>query len=207
MESRAMDLKETYNRIAGDWHRDHRQDDWWIEGTNKFISFLQKGDLVLDVGCGAGIKSKYLTEKGLRVVGIDFSKKMIEIAKREAPSGTFVVLDLKKADKLEYLFDGIFMQAVLLHIPKQEVAGRLKEVAERLKKGGYLYVAVKEKKPQGIEEETKIENDYGYSYERFFSYFTVDEIESYLRSVGLEIVFSAVDFFRNTSWIQVIGRK
>jgi hypothetical protein len=110
-------------------------------------------------------------------------------------------------DKLEYLFDGIFMQAVLLHIPKKEVADDLRKVTEKLKKGGYLYIAVKEKKPHGEEEEIKIESDYSYSYERFFSYFTVDEIELYLHNLGLEIVFSKVDSSGNTNWIQVIARK
>jgi len=89
-----MNLKETYDKIAEDWHSDHKKDDWWIEETDKFISYLSKGDLVLDVGCAGGIKSKYLMQKGLNVVGIDFSEKMIEIAKREFPNGEFLVKDL-----------------------------------------------------------------------------------------------------------------
>jgi SAM-dependent methyltransferase len=202
-----MDLKETYNQIAEDWHQDHRQDDWWFKGTDKFISFLQKGDLILDVGCGTGTKSKYLIGRGLKVVGIDFSEKMINIAKREVPLGTFFVLDLNEINKLKYLFDGIFMQAVLLHIPKQKVAKKLKKAVAKLKKGGYLYIAVKEKKPQRAEEEIRIENDYGYTYERFFSYFTLDEIEAHLQNMEFKIVFSEVRTSGNTNWIQVIGQK
>lgn len=84
-----MNLKDTYDKISENWHQDHKKDDWWIEGTDKFISFFKKGDLVLDVGCAGGIKSKYLIERGLNVIGIDFSKEMIRIAKREEPNGTF----------------------------------------------------------------------------------------------------------------------
>ncbi len=198
-----MNLKETYNRIAEDWHRNHQKDDWWAGGTDKFISFLQKGDLALDVGCGAGTKSKYLIKKGLRVIGVDFSEKMIEIAKREIPNGNFFVFDLSEIDKLDYLFNGIFMQAVLLHIPKRKVKDKLEKVITKLKTGGYIYIAVKEKKSQGVEEEIKIENDYGYQYERFFSYFTVDEIKLYLQNLGIKIVFSEI----KSPWIQIIGRK
>ncbi len=59
-----MDLKETYNRIAKDWMKDHHQDNWWIEGTDKYLSFLKPGASILDVGCGAGVKSKNITISG-----------------------------------------------------------------------------------------------------------------------------------------------
>ncbi|MDP2641581.1 MAG: class I SAM-dependent methyltransferase [Candidatus Yanofskybacteria bacterium] len=202
-----MNLKETYNKIAKDWHGDHQKDSRWVKGANTFLSFLQKGDSVLDVGCGPGITSKYFTGKGLRVTGIDFSEKMLEIAKQEVPSGEFLVLDLKDADMLEDLFEGIFMQAVLLHIPKKDVAEHLRKLTGRLKEGGYLSIAVKEKKPDGVEEEIKTENDYGYSYERFFSYYTVEEIESHMRTLGLTIVFSEVRPSGKTNWVEVIGKK
>lgn len=44
-----MDLKATYNKIAEDWQNDHTTDDWWVSGVDKFISFLEKGDKVLDI--------------------------------------------------------------------------------------------------------------------------------------------------------------
>ena len=145
--------------------------------------------------------------KGLRVVGIDLSEKMIEIAKREVPTGTFSVLDLADINTLKYEFDGIFMQAVLLHIPKKEIAADLKKISKKLKNGGYLYVAVKGMRPGGLEEEVKIENDYGYNYQRFFSYFTSEEIENHFRHCGLKIIFSEVDTCGKTNWIQIIGKK
>jgi len=202
-----MDMKESYNRIAEDWHKDHQQDDWWVEGTGEFISFLKPDALVLDLGCGGGTKSRYLIDKGLQVVGTDFSEKMIEISKRENPDGTFLVSDLGEVDKLPYQFDGIFMQAVLLHVPKKEIIDKLKKVISKLKDGGSLYISVKERRQGSTDEEIKIEDDYGYEYKRFFSYFTVDEIESYMQEIGLEVVYSAIkDSFR-TNWIQVIGKK
>lgn len=202
-----MDLKETYNRIAEDWHRDHQQDDWWIKGTDKFISFLKPGNLVLDVGCGGGTKAKYLLNNGLRVMGIDFSEKMIEIAKKEVPRAEFLVMDLNDTEKLGYDFDGIFIQAVLLHIPKKEFEENLKRIVKKLKNNGYIYIAVKERRPEGLEEEIRAENDYGYPYERFFSYFTTDEIYSCLHNIGCVPIFSEITPSGNTRWIQVIAKK
>lgn len=202
-----MNLKETYNAIAEEWHKDHRQNEWSIEGTDKFISLLNKGDLVLDAGCGGGTKSRHMADRGLHVIGMDFAEKMIEIAKAEAPNAEFIEADINDVNKLDYAFDGIFMQAVLLHIPRKNASEVIKKAASRLKKGGYLYVAVKERKSGGPDEEMRRENDYGYPYERFFSYFTQDEIESYMKNCGLDTVFSEVKPSGRTRWIQVIGVK
>ncbi|MCL5016122.1 MAG: class I SAM-dependent methyltransferase [Patescibacteria group bacterium] len=202
-----MGLRETYNKIAEEWHAQHQQDDWWVKGTDKFVSFLDKDSSVLDVGCGGGTKSRYLADRGLRVTGIDFAENMIDIARREVPEAEFLAMDLRNVDKLEGKFDGIFMQAVLLHIQRGEAKEVLKNISGKLKNEGYFYVAVKEKKPDGAYEEVKTEEEYGYKYERYFSYFIQSEIESYMKEVGLEIVFSDIKSSGRSRWIQVIGRK
>src|SRR3989344_8338892 len=117
-----MDLKSTYNRIAKDWMQDHHGDTWWVEGTDKYLSFLDPNASVLDVGCGAGVKSKYITSKGFRVTGIDFSEEMIALAKADVSTASFAVKDIKQSLGFEQEFDGVFAQAVLLHIPKKEVS-------------------------------------------------------------------------------------
>ena len=202
-----MDLKSTYNRIAEDWFKDHHGDTWWVEGTDKFVSFLKPGALVLDVGCGAGVKSKYLLDKGLNVVGVDFSEKMIEIAQREVSGATFRVAEIKDLSGLKEDFDGILAQAVLLHIPKSEAGAVVKGLRDKLMNGGYLYIAVKQKREDGKEEEMLKEDDYGYEYERFFSYFTLPEIQKYVSDAGMEMCYENVALSGHTNWIQVICRK
>lgn len=202
-----MDLKETYNRIAEDWFKGHHGDDWWVEGADTFASLLTPGALVLDIGCGAGVKSKYLSDKGIKVVGADFSEKMIEIAKREVPAADFRVADIKNLNTIPETFDGVFAQAVLLHIPKDEAEKVVVGLANKLKKDGYLYIAVKEKWPDGKEEEVVKANDYGYEYERFFSYFTLPEVKKYLTDAGLQIRYENVSRAGRTNWIQVIAQK
>jgi len=204
-----MDQKtiDTYNRIAEEWHRDHQRDEWWIEGTDTFASFLKPGDLVLDAGCGGGFKSAYLLKKGLKIIGIDASEKMIEIAQRENPTAQFQVLSLQESHKLKEVFAGIFVQASLLHVPKKEALDVVKKLSDKLANGGYLYIAVKNKKENGPNEEIKTETDYGYSYDRFFSYFSIDELKNYLKASGCEVVYENVTPSDNTRWVQVIGKK
>src|SRR3989344_2417043 len=189
-----MNLKDTYNKIAELWHKDHSSDDWWVGGTDAFVSYLKTGCNVLDVGCGGGTKSKYLIGKGLNVIGIDFSENLLSIAKRECPQGRFLVMDINNIDALEEKFDGI-----------------LKKAVSKLNDGGYLYIAVKEKIEGGIDEETKTDNDYGYEYERFFSYFSLDDFKKYFKKIGLEMVYENVmppsRTTRQSNWMQVIGKK
>lgn len=201
------DLRDTYNRIAEAWHAGHQGDDWWVAGTNQFASLLPSEGTVLDVGCGAGTKSNYLAGKGLQVTGIDFAENMVAIAKREVPDAAFLVADFVEDDLPKESFDGIFMQASLLHVPKQKAQKTVDRLASLLKSSGLFYIAVKEQWSGQPEEENKIEGDVGFTYERFFSYFTEEEIKTILQAAGCEIVWSSVESAGKTRWIQTIGRK
>jgi 2-polyprenyl-3-methyl-5-hydroxy-6-metoxy-1,4-benzoquinol methylase len=202
-----MNLKDTYNKIAKDWHKDHQTDDWWVEGTNAFISLLKPGALVLDVGCAGGFKAKYLIAGGLKVVGIDIAEEFIAIAKREVPVAEFLTLGMEDIKTLPQEFDAIFMQASLLHIPREQAGRVIKDAVTRLKKSGLLYIAVKEVREGKPTEEVKTEKDYGYDYDRFFSYFSLDEIKDMMIGAGLEVVYENRKSFGGTCWIQVIARK
>lgn len=202
-----MNLKETYNRIAEDWFKDHTDDTWWIEGTDKFTSLLSSASDVLDVGCGAGIKSKYLSNKGLNVTGIDFSEKFIEIARREVPAVTFEAMDMKDVRSLNKQFDGVFAQASLLHIEKSRVKGVIDTLVSVLKPQGYFYVAVKGIDLGGKEEDVFKENDYGYEYERFFSYYKMEELENYFKDLNLAVVYQNACKTGKTTWLQIIAQK
>ena len=187
--------------------QDHEEDIWWIGGIDKYLSFLKSNSLILDIGCGAAIKSKYLIKKGFRVIGIDFSEEMIALAKEQASAGHFFVKDIKQPLDLEKIFDGVLAHAVLLHIPKKEVPDVLKNIIAPLKPDGYFCVAVKEQKPGNFDEELLKENDYGYEYERFFSYYTLEEMENYVINVGLHIVYKNITTSGKTNWIQIIAKK
>ena len=202
-----MDLKSTYNKIAEDWTKDHNDDTWWQEGTNHFLSFLPKGAVILDVGCGAGIKTRYIADRGYAVSGIDFSEKMIEIAGRENPDLEFNVLDVYELEKLNKKYDAVFAQAVLLHIPKARVVEVLNKMKDLLNPEGLLYIAVKGIKDDGVEEKIITENDYGYEYDRFFSYFSPIELRGYFEKLNMQIVWDSEKDRSPTNWFQLIARK
>lgn len=202
-----MDLKSTYNKIAKDWMEDHERDTWWIEGTDKYLSFFKSNEHILDIGCGGGEKSKYFVKKGFGVTGIDFSDEMIKLAKEQVSAAKFFVKDIKQPLGFENFFDGVFAQAVLLHIPKDEVIDVLKNITTSLKLKGYFYVAVKELRQGGKDEETVKESDYGFEYERFFSYFTLDELKECVEAIGLKVIYEIITPSGKTNWIQIVAEK
>jgi ubiquinone/menaquinone biosynthesis C-methylase UbiE len=45
---------------------------------------------IVDIGCGTGALCGALLEEGLRVVGIDQAEKMLRVARRKTPDGSFI---------------------------------------------------------------------------------------------------------------------
>jgi SAM-dependent methyltransferase len=73
-----------------DFHDAKRYDEWLIKRKNRFAADLESrlmmgmldpahGESVLDIGCGTGLSSIPLLEKGLDVTGIDPSPYMLDI--------------------------------------------------------------------------------------------------------------------------------
>ncbi len=205
MDPYSMNM-EAYNRFGKEWHEKHRDDDWWKPGTERFLTYVKKGDSILDAGCGAGTKSRYLVDRGYRVTGIDFSKTMIDLAKAAVPEAEFQVRDLTMAWLLPDTYDAFFAQASLLHVPRCDVSAALCALISRLRTGGFCYVAVKERGPGKPEEETKTNDDIG-GMPRFFSYFTMGEIKEFFEKCALRIVHADLVPSGRMNWIQVIGQK
>lgn len=98
------------------------------------------GQNVLDAGCGTGYLSRKLRERGARVIGIDFSERMIEIARAKAPRIDFRV---GSCTDLEGVGDGsidiVIANYLLMDIPDLNATMR---AFNRVLKPGGVAVAV-----------------------------------------------------------------
>ncbi len=70
-------------------------------------SKLNKGDTILDLGCGNGRAVKYFVDKGFQGIGVDISDKMLELAKEHVPKGKFYKEDFTKLKFKPNSFDAI----------------------------------------------------------------------------------------------------
>ena len=81
-------VKKEWNDAAESWVDFVRKGkDYYRDELNNPATFGLIGDardrLVLDLACGEGYNTRVLARKGAKVTGIDFSEKLVELAKRE----------------------------------------------------------------------------------------------------------------------------
>lgn len=94
---------------------------------------------ILDLGCGAGFSAEYLEGRFSEFLGVDYSEKLIDLAKRHVrvSNATFEAANIRDLD-LADSFDGAFMIGVLHHLTQPDET--VQSVVECLKPGGWLAV-------------------------------------------------------------------
>lgn len=93
----------------------------------------------LEIGCGIGAFSRLLAERSHKVVAIDLSPKMIEVARQSGrnPNIDFQTADIMKWEFPVEQFDAIASIATVHHLPLETLLPRLKVA---LKPGGKLVI-------------------------------------------------------------------
>lgn len=89
---------------------------------------------IADLGCGTGVFTKRLYDKGYTVVGIDISPHCIKFAKEKYPAIKFEVGDIENPAYPEETFDVISLFGVLHHFQNLSIV--LKVCQHLLKRGG-----------------------------------------------------------------------
>ena len=118
----------------------HRDDKEAAEFLNRLIEHFQipAGSKILDVACGKGRHSRFLSERGFNVTGIDLSKKNIEFAKQyENNLLHFDVVDMRDVYMPEG-FDFVFnlFTSFGYFESKQENLEAIDSIVASLKPGG-----------------------------------------------------------------------
>jgi ubiquinone/menaquinone biosynthesis C-methylase UbiE len=135
-------MKDPFHRFEHEgWEQvAHKYDSVWSSLTRQFIPYLlgaaevKAGISVLDVACGPGYVSDAVRKAGAIPKGIDFSDKMIAIAKTTFPDLSFVQGDAQNLPIEDASFDRVLINFGLLHFSHPEKG--CAEACRVLKSGG-----------------------------------------------------------------------
>jgi SAM-dependent methyltransferase len=162
-----------------------------------FLAALPPKARIIDVGCGAGRDVFHFIENGCTAFGLDFSAGMLLEAAKHG-TGLFVQADMLALPLAGSSFDGAWLSASLLHLPRKDVPGVMGAVYDRLKPGGVIYIAVKE--GQGERWERR-------EGERFFSYFTSEEMEKIVQQADFSLRQTWQNPSKKQTWVNVLAEK
>ncbi|MBQ7328370.1 MAG: class I SAM-dependent methyltransferase [Oscillospiraceae bacterium] len=130
-----------YDKIANEYQNAYAETDEFDLKYVELFSQLFQGKRVVDLGCGIGTNAAYLTRKGFDVIGIDNSRKMLDVAKDLYPQNTFMQMNILDLPSSLGKFDGVILSYVVNHFNK-EMLNKLKTVVDNLLfDDGVVYIA------------------------------------------------------------------
>ena len=160
----------------------------WIEERTPI-----KGLRVLDVGCGGGILTETLAQRGAQVTGIDLSDKALAVARLHLlESGAQVTYRKIAAEDLAAEnpgeFDVVTCMEMLEHVPNP--ASTIAACASLVKPGGHVFFSTLNRNPKsyllaviGAEYILKMLPRGTHDYAKFIK---PSELTRWAKSVGLE---------------------
>lgn len=203
-------LSHTFDEIAP--HFDSTRYKPWPE-TKKFVSSLPREITILDLGCGNGRNSLYIAKSKRHVVGLDFSPRLLKIARNKLEwqgvlnRASFVIADVTSLPLNDISVDAAIYIATLHHLPTPEDRlESLKEVKRCLKPGSEALINVWAQEQEKFREELKgsekrVKDGWEYgdiflpwkdksgrTFERYYHLFSRDEFETLLKKSMLEIL-------------------
>lgn len=144
--------------------------DNWLDQYKEILE-INNNYQILDLGCGNGADTKYLLERGFKVVSCDFSDEALKNIKRFMPGSTTKKADMTKTLPFENNSFRIVVADLSLHYFDSETTKNiLAEIKRIVGPDGYLLARVLSasnfKKPEAeigkkIEENFFWEGDFG----------------------------------------------
>lgn len=176
-----MGQRDVWNAVGEDWHK-FRQ-----HPVNEARDFLKsKRGLVLDLACGSG---RNFMDMAGKIIGADFSERMLGFAKRNAKAKNLQV-PLVAADVLELPFKDDSFDAVLFCSAFQSIKWNkrkeaLAEIRRVSKDGAGIFISVWNRdQPRfaGARRESFIPwKSKGKVYQRYYYLYSKEELEALLK--------------------------
>jgi ubiquinone/menaquinone biosynthesis C-methylase UbiE len=100
-----------------------------------------KAKLILDVGCGEGFVTSFLSQLPAYVIGIDIDENL-KIAKDKVRNASFIYASITHLPFRSQTFEAVTLLEILEHLEDQTINEGIKEVNRVLKSSGALIISV-----------------------------------------------------------------
>ena len=145
------------------------------EHLRRFVGMLPEGKPVLDAGGGHGRDALALNRMGIEAVLLDLSTRLMVEGRRRGVRAPMVQADLRHIPFAEGAFGGVWACASLVHLPRSDVLPALVELRRVSSGDGALFVSMRAGEGSGWETLPG-------GSSRFYTYYTMDELLSLLRT-------------------------
>lgn len=189
-----------YEQIAEKYADRWATNDAVVEhARGRFLANLPTQPALVDVGCGPGRDLGLLAERAPSVVGVDLSFAMIAEARKRF-DGPLLVADMRSLPFQRESFDGAWVCASLLHVPKRDAPRTLTALRTLLTSDGILFVGVKEGRGESFRARDGVR--------RFFSFYSEAEIAGQITDAGFAVKECWIerDEVHPDPWINVIAK-
>lgn len=194
---------ETYNKHAGSYENKFMDFASYTKRMKAFYELLAPGSAILDVGCGPGNVVKKLVDSGkeFKILGIDLSKEMINLARANviSPGVEFIVGDIRDMGLEDNSLDAVIMSFCLPHLTNGEAEKLIEDISRGLRQGGRLYLSCMEGTKSGFETTSFSSDDC-----IFFNYYSEEYIREVLCKNGLRVTDLHRDVYHEKDGSQTI---
>ena len=189
---------EYYNENVDKFVND-TQDVVFCATQDLFLSYLNEGNSILDLGCGSGRDTKYFLSKGYKVDAMDGSMEICKVASDYTGINVKCLLfnELDEIDK----YDGIWACASILHLDRDDLIDVFHRIARALKDNGILYTSFKYSEFEGMRNG------------RYFTDFTIESFNEFQTNIP-EFIIEKKWITRDVragredeKWLNLIMRK
>ena len=197
------DTIATYQSVADEYRERHGDRSVVAELVEQFLDRLAVGEneqtnaesaRIADIGCGPGWESATFTDRGHEVVGVDLTPAFVRAARTEAPDAEVARMDMRSLGFTRDVFDGLWVCASFLHVPRADAAATLREFRRVLQPGGIVFLSVKA-------GDGEMEGDGFDKDRRRFTLYRGDELRELATDAGFE-----VESVSEEDWVTLLGR-
>src|SRR5712692_11541949 len=131
MNQGTNELRDSYDQVAEEYvarifhELEHKPLDRQL--LDRFAADVRDLGPACDMGCGPGHIAQYLHNRGVNVLGIDLSMRMIEQARQLNPGIEFQQGNMSALDVNDEAWGGIAAFYSIIHITRTEVISVLRE--------------------------------------------------------------------------------